>query len=174
MMNHELVQALNAQVNAEFYSAHLYLAMSTYAEQKGLKGASKWLFAQFHEEMAHAIHMYNYILDRGESVIISEVAAPVVEYASIQEVFAKVLEHEQKVTAMINDIATLAMNHQDHACYQFIMWYVNEQVEEESHVGDIISKLDLIGDNTGLMLALDAELGARVFVNPFPTDAKTI
>ena len=74
----------------------------------------------------------------------------------------------QTVTQRINAIATLAMQESEHACYQFMMWYVDEQVEEESGVKEILDKLRLIGDNTGLLLSLDNELAARVFVNPFP------
>jgi len=93
-------------------------------------------------------------------------------FKNAEDVFGKVLEHEQKVTARLNDIATLAMQENDHACYQFIMWYVNEQVEEESNDSDILSKLKMIDGDKGLLLNLDAILAARTYVNPFPTDSK--
>ena len=96
---------------------------------------------------------------------------PPVSYSNINEIFEKTLEHEQKVTNLINAIATIAMQESDHACYQFMMWYVNEQVEEEASASDIVDKLRLIGSDTSTLLSLDNELGTRVFTNPFPAQA---
>ena len=168
MLSQNLTKALSDQVNAEYYSAYLYLSMSACADQMGLKGAAHWLFAQAQEEMAHGTNMYQYILERGERPSFTEISAPQSDFADLKQIFEMVLEHEQTVTQRINAIATMAMQEHDHACYQFIMWYVNEQVEEEASASDVLSKLQMIGDNKGLLLALDTELAARVFVNPFP------
>ncbi|MCL2880863.1 MAG: ferritin [Treponema sp.] len=172
MISKTLTKTLNDQINAEMYSAYLYLAMSAWAENAGFKGTANWLYVQNREEMAHAIHMYQYILDRGASPALSAVKAPDATFTGLTDIFEKVLAHEKKVTERINNIATLAMKENDHACYQFIMWYVNEQVEEESNDAEILSKLGLIGDNKGLLLNLDTELAARMYNNPFPTDPK--
>jgi len=174
MLNEKLSNALNEQVNWELYSYYLYIAMASYAEKNGMKGAANWLFMQAKEEMAHAIHMHQYILERGATPHHKAIEAPPDEYDGLKDVFEKIYAHEQKVTERINNIATLAMQENDHACYQFIMWYVNEQVEEESNDTDILSKLEMIGDDKGLLVNLDNELAARVYVNPFPTDAKNI
>ena len=172
MISKSLEKALNDQVNAEYYSAYLYLSMSGYMEQTPLKGTAHWLYLQAIEEMTHATHMYQYLLDRGAAPVFPEIQAPPASYAGIHEVFEAVLDHEQKVTASINAIASLAMKEHDHACYQFIMWYVNEQVEEEAKVSDILGTLSFAGTDNGLLFSLDSELAARVFHNPFPTDAK--
>ncbi|MCL2352366.1 MAG: ferritin [Firmicutes bacterium] len=172
MISEKLAKALNDQVNAEFYSAYLYLSMSAYTEGSGLKGAANWLYIQTREETAHAIHMYQYLIDRGVNPSLPAIEAPETNFTGLQDVFEKTLAHEQKVTERINKIATLAMKENDHACYQFIMWFVNEQVEEEANATDILTKLKMIGDNKGLLLSLDTELAARIYNNPFPTDAK--
>ena len=168
MLSKNLTKILSEQINAEYYSAYIYLSMSACADELGFKGAAKWLFAQAQEEMAHGTHMYQYVLERGEKPIFSEIAAPKSDYSNLLQIFEEVLAHEQYVTKRINDIATMAMQEHDHACYQYMMWYVNEQVEEEASASDVLSKLQMIGDNKALLLGIDAELGARVFVNPFP------
>ncbi|MCL2772295.1 MAG: ferritin [Oscillospiraceae bacterium] len=172
MISEKLEKALNDQINAEIYSAYLYLSMSAFTERAALKGTANWLYVQSREEMAHAIHMYQYVLDRGANPSFADIHAPLALFKGVEDVFEKVLEHEQKVTAGLNSIATLAMQESDHACYQFIMWYVNEQVEEESNDGDILSKLKMIDGDKGLLLNLDSVLGTRIYVNPFPTDSK--
>ena len=174
MISESLAKALSEQVNAEYYSAYLYHTMSAYAENIGLKGAAHWLFVQAWEEMTHGIHMYQYILDRDAIPLLAAIDAPPESssFKSLLDVFEAVFAHEQKVTARINNIATLSMKENDHACYHFIMWYVNEQVEEESNAKGIIDRLKLVGDNTGQLIAIDNELSARTFVNPFPNDVK--
>ena len=168
MISQNLTRALSGQVNAEYFSAYLYLSMSACADQVGLKGAAHWLFAQAQEEMAHGTNMYQYILERGAKPVFTEINRPQSGFSDLKQIFELVLEHEQTVTKRINDIATMAMEEHDHACYQFIMWYVNEQVEEEASASDVLSKVQMIGDNKGLLLALDNELATRTFVNPFP------
>jgi ferritin len=168
MLSEKLTKALSEQVNAEYYSAYLYLSMSSFADLAGLKGFANWLFIQAQEEMAHGTHMYQYILERGAAPSFAAIIQPPASFSGITEIYKKVLTHEQKVTESINNIATLAMQENDHACYQFILWYVNEQVEEEASAGDILGKLKMIGENKGLLLSLDNAFAQRVFVNPFP------
>ena len=172
MISEKLAKAFSEQVNAEIYSAYLYLSMSAYAEDRGLNGIANWLYVQAREEMAHGIHMYQFILDRDAIPTFAAIAMPDTEFSGIDDVFDKVLAHERIVTERINAIATLAMQENDHASYQFTMWYVNEQVEEESTAGDIIDRIKLIGEDKGKLLNLDNELAVRVYANPFPNDNK--
>ena len=116
MLGEALTKALNNQINAEYYSAYLYLSMSAFAEGAALKGTANWLFVQAQEEMAHGIHMYQYLMDRGGLPSFAAIAPPPESFASIDDVFAQVLAHEQKVTEGVNSIATLAMRENDHAC----------------------------------------------------------
>jgi ferritin len=171
MLSEKIAKALSDQVNAEYHSAYLYLVMSAAAEQMGLKGAANWLFVQSQEEMAHGTNMFQYILERGATPSFTAIEQPQVSYANLHEIFEMVLSHEKKVTQRINAIATLAMQEFDHACYQFMMWYVNEQVEEEANATNILDKLQLVGDNRGALLTIDNEFASRVFVNPFPAKA---
>lgn len=172
MLSDSVSKALSDQVNAEFYSSYLYLAMSACADKAGYKGISNWLYVQVQEEAAHAAHMYRFILERGGAVGFSDIKKPdKTAWETPAEMFNDVLAHEIKVTGLINAIATLALRENDHATYQFISWYVNEQVEEEANADTIVQKLKRAGDNAAMLYALDAELSARVFVDPFAVAA---
>ena len=166
MLSESLTKALSDQVNAEYYSAYLYLVMSAAADGIGLKGAANWLFVQAQEEIAHGTKMYKYILERCAAPSFSAIEQPPVSFASMKEIYDLVFSHEQKVSQRISSVATLAMQEFDHACYQFIMWYVNEQVEEEANVRDILDKLKMIGDNKAMLLTLDNVLATRVLSSP--------
>ena len=167
MISEKLSKMLSDQINAEYHSAYIYLSMSAYAEDAGFGGIANWMFQQVQEEMAHGTRMYQYLLERGGKPEFPAIEAPPTDFTSIQHIFEMSLAHEQYVTSRINAIATAAMEEHDHALYQFIMWFVNEQVEEEATASEILGKVEMIGDNKALLLALDKELSARVFVNPF-------
>jgi ferritin len=167
MIKDSLAKALSEQVNAEFYSSYLYLDMSSYADRAGYKGIANWFFIQAQEEMAHAVHIYQHILERGARPSFSDIKAPQNSYADIKEAFEKTLTHERLVSGLINTIATLAQEEKDHATYNFIMWYVNEQIEEEATAEEILAKINLTGAHPGLLFNLDADLGGRTYSDPF-------
>ncbi|MDR1616091.1 MAG: ferritin [Syntrophomonadaceae bacterium] len=171
MIKENIAKALSDQVNAEYYSAYLYLIMSSYADRAGFKGIANWLFIQAQEEMAHGTHIYQHILERGGVPVFADIKKPEIALDSIQDVFKKVVAHEEYVTSLINNIATMALKENDHASYNFIMWYVNEQIEEEASANEILNKISFIGDNLSLLYNLDLELSARVFTDPFPAVA---
>jgi len=172
MLSKNMVDALSAQVNAEYYSAYLYLSMSAAAGTAGLKGAANWLFVQAKEETSHGTRIYKYLLERGAAPSFAGIDEPPSSFSSINDIFEKVLAHEQLVSERINAIATLAMQELDHATYQFILWFVEEQIEEEASVNEILDKLRLLSDSKGSLFAIDTELGARVFDDSTQTKAE--
>ncbi|NLN45471.1 MAG: ferritin [Clostridiaceae bacterium] len=165
-MNEKLVKAMNEQINKEIYSAFLYLAMSEWAMQKGLKGAAHWLYVQYLEEMAHGQNIYRYLQVRGDPVELYPVAKPESGWNSLLEVYRDVLAHEKTVTASIANLANISQDVRDHATSIFLEWYVTEQVEEEGNATDIIQRLQLAGDNLSGLLMIDTELSARTFAPP--------
>ncbi|MDO4576044.1 MAG: ferritin [Planctomycetia bacterium] len=162
----KMEDAINAQINAEFYSAYLYLAMSCQAADMKLKGLANWFNIQYQEEVAHAMGFLNYLNERGGRVLLTTIDAPPTQWDSPVAMFENTCEHEAKVTAMINDLAALAFEQKDFAASQFLNWYVKEQVEEEATADEILGELRLAADNPSATLMLDRELGARVFVAP--------
>lgn len=168
MLSEKLNKVLSEQFVYEYYSAYLYLSMSASADNLGLEGVSKWLSVQSQEELAHGTHMYKYILERGSEPHFSAIEKPTVGFSNVKDIFKQALSHEQSITQKINAIATLALKEHDHACYEFITWYVKEQVEEEDNAKKILGKLKHIEAGQGSLLDLDNELATRVFVDPFP------
>ena len=167
MIKDSVVQALSDQFNAEYYSAYLYLSMSAYADRLGYKGIANWFAVQSKEELAHGTHIYQHILERGGTPSFQDVKAPKTSYESLKAVFDQALAHERHVTELINRIASLALDEKDHATYNFIQWYVDEQVEEESDAEDLAVKFGRAGDDPVLLYAIDSQLAARKFTDPF-------
>jgi ferritin len=161
MLKNEITEALNEQINKEIFSAYLYMAMSSYANDLALKGFANWFMVQYHEEMYHAMKMYGYVQSQGESVVLKAIDAPQTTFESPLDVFEKTLEHEQFVTRSIDDLMNLAIDHKDHATKIFLEWYVTEQVEEEDTASDMIAQLKMIGDDPHALLMMDRELAAR-------------
>ncbi|SHE89867.1 ferritin [Marinitoga hydrogenitolerans DSM 16785] len=166
MISAVMEDALNKQINEELFSAYLYLSMSAYFERKGLKGFANWMNVQYQEETFHAMKMYNYLLGRGGKVKLLAIKEPKNEWNSPLEVFKETLEHEKHITKCINDLVDLAEKEHDRATFNFLQWYIDEQVEEEANDEEIIAKLELIKDNPNALFMLDRELAARTFQPP--------
>ncbi len=165
-MNNKLSLAFSAQINKEYFSAFLYLAMSDYFANHGLKGAANWTYIQYQEELAHAQNMVHYLHARSEAATFTAIADPSGKWSNALDVFKAVLDHEKIVTESIGQLATLAMQTGDHAAYIFLQWYISEQVEEEGNVNEIIDKLTLADGNPNALLMIDSQLAARTFVAP--------
>ena len=166
MIGKKVEAALNAQINAELYSAYLYLSMNSYFLSVNLKGCANWMYIQALEEMTHAEKFNHYINERGGRVTLMPIEGPPLQWSSPLAAFEDVYKHEQKVTAMINSLVDLAIEEKDHATRSMLHWFVDEQVEEEANADGIVGQLKLIGENTGGLFLFDRELGARVFTPP--------
>jgi len=166
MASEKMIGPLNKQINAELYSAYLYTAMSSYCACEGISGVARWMFVQAQEEMTHALRIYTYVNSVGHHAVLDTIERPPDTFESVSDVFRKTLEHERKVTAMINALVDLAIEEKDHATEAFLQWFVTEQVEEEEGVNDILAKLKLAGDSGGGLFMIDKELGARAFTMP--------
>ncbi len=163
MLKDTILKAFNEQINAEIHSAYLYLSMSAWFQHKGLTGFANWMKVQYQEELTHAMKFFDYIHNRNGRVSLTPIAGVATEFDGIIDIFEKSLAHEQKVTAMIDNLAELAIEAKDHASQSFLNWFVDEQVEEEANVIAILDNLRLIsGEGNGIFL-MDRELAVRIF-----------
>ncbi len=161
MISDAMQQSLFQQLNDEFSSAYLYLAMSAYCNHIDFNGAANWLKQQYEEEQLHATKIYNYLIEQGANVTLRQIPQPANEFGTILEVFKASLKHEQTMTTRLNNISDQALKEKDHATYNLLQWFVNEQVEEEATVSEIISKLKLVKNDGYGLLMIDNELGSR-------------
>ena len=166
MLSEKMENALNEQINAELWSAYLYLSMAMQFENNGMAGVANWFKIQFKEEQAHAEIFMNYINQRGGRVILKPIAAVDTEWASPLEAFKATLAHERKVTAMINNLYAIAESEHDYATRDRLTWFVSEQVEEEETAQQLIDKFTLIGNDGMGLYMLNQELAARTYTAP--------
>ena len=155
MLKEKVEKILNEQIVKEGYSSNLYLAMASWADKEGYAGIAQWLFAQSEEERMHMMKIINYVNERGGHAIIPAFDVPPANFEGIKKLFDQVLEHEQYITASINDIVALTIQENDYATHNWVQWFVTEQIEEESSVQTIIDKLNMIGDKNIYMFDRD-------------------
>lgn len=172
MISKNLLDAFNAQINAELWSAYLYLSMSMDASAKGNRGIANWFFVQFQEEQDHARILMNYILSRGSEVKLAPIDAVQTSWQSPLTMFADTLAHEKKVTAMIDNLCDIAAGDKDFASSNMLIWFVDEQVEEEQTAQEMIDALTAVEGNKFGLYMIDKELGARVYAEASPLAAK--
>jgi ferritin len=161
MINAKVQDAMNKQINAELYSAYLYLAMAAHLDDSNLLGMANWMKVQAQEEVAHAMKFYKHIGDRGGRVTLTAIETPPKEWKSILDVFESAYAHECHVSALIHGLVDLAQAEKDHAALPLLQWFVGEQVEEEANTSDIVHKLKLLGESKNGLFMLDRVLGER-------------
>lgn len=161
MISQSLQDSLNEQIKNEFYSAHVYLSMSSWFDEKGLPGFAKWMRIQYQEELEHGLKIFDFINDRDGRAMVYGFDAPPSEWKSPLDVFENSYEHEQKVTAMINNLYAMAQKEPDYATIVLMQWFISEQVEEEKSAKLVVDQLKMAGDSASAILILDRELGAR-------------
>jgi nonheme iron-containing ferritin len=166
MISKEIQNALNAQINHEFWSGYLYLSMACHFEAEGRKGIANWFRIQFKEEQDHAEIFINHLNARGARVELAPVKEVPTSWESPLAAFTATLEHEKNVTQSIHSIYALAEKEQDFATRQMLNWFIAEQVEEEENVRDILDNLNLIGDSGVGLYQIDAELAKRSYAKP--------
>ena len=168
MISEKLHEAINAQINAELWSAYLYLAMSMDAENKGYKGVANWFYVQFQEEQDHARIFMNYLNSVDAKVTLLPIAEVPTAWDSVLDMFNQTLAHEKKVTALINNLAFIANEDRDFASINRLNWFIDEQVEEEESARDMITALEAVEGNKYGMYMLDKELAARTYTQASP------
>lgn len=168
MLSNRLHEAINAQINAELWSAYLYLAMSMDAESKGLKGVANWFHVQYLEEQDHARIFMNYLNSRDAKVTLLPIAEVPAQWDSVLAMYKQTLEHEKKVTSLINNLASIANEDRDFASINRLVWFIDEQVEEEENAREMISAVEAVEGNKYGMYMLDKELATRTYVTPSP------
>lgn len=166
MVSEKLVEALNEQMNFEFESAHVYLTMAAYCSSESLDGFANFFLVQAEEERFHAMKFFRFINDIGHRATITGMHDPSNEYKSVLDAFEKGLAHEKEVTKRIYNLADIALNEREHATMTFLNWFIEEQVEEESHFDSIIQKLKRIENDSNAFFMLDTEFAQRTFAPP--------
>ncbi|MBQ9639806.1 MAG: ferritin [Bacteroidales bacterium] len=166
MMNSKVSALINEQINEELYSAYLYLDMSNYFEQRGLSGFANWYKIQAQEERDHAMLFYQYLQNNGEKVELLAIAKPDKVFAKDMDVLQAALEHEEYVTSLINNIYAQAYEVKDFRTMQFLDWFIKEQGEEEANAHELITKMELFGNDPKSLYMLNQELSTRTYSAP--------
>ncbi len=166
MLSKKLLDAINEQIQYEFYSSHLYLAMASYCYSIDFDGFANFFMVQAEEEKFHAMKFFNFVNEMDEKVVLQGIDTPPCDYADITDVYTTTLEHEKMVTSRIYKLMDIAIEEREHATISFLKWFIDEQVEEEATVKGILQKLKRANGDVSIMYAIDTEMSNRVFTPP--------
>jgi len=161
MLNKAVQDAINEQIKNELYSAYLYLSMAAYCESINLPGFAHWMRRQYEEEVTHGLKFFDYLTERGARVTLKAIDQPPADFKSPLAMFQQTLEHEQKVTGLINALADQADKVNDRASGVFLQWFITEQVEEEKNAAEIVAHLEMVEARGTAIMMLDHRLGKR-------------
>lgn len=161
MISATMQDAINHQITLELASEHLYLSMSAYCAARSWDGFAHWFRMQAGEEHGHGMKFFDHVLDRGGHVVLETIEAPQTEFESLLDVMQLSLQHEQEVTAALNELYGKAVGENDYAAQALLQWFITEQVEEEKTVSTLVDQLRMIGGQGTGVLILDRELAGR-------------
>lgn len=163
-MNEKVAEVLEKQINAEFYSAYLYLTFADYYEDRGLKGFANWYMIQVQEEVDHAKALRRYLLDNDYKPTMEAIAKPDKTFSNDLEPLEAGLAHEEYVTSLIHRCYEVARDEHDIRAMKMLDWFVGEQGEEETNARDMITNMKLFGSDPKGLFDLDREYQTRTYV----------
>ncbi len=167
-MDQKVYELINDQINAEFYSAYLYMSFADYYEEEGLDGYANYYMIQAAEERDHALIFRNYLHDNGQKVTLGAIDQPDLKFTDFMGPLEAALEHERYITDRINKIYAAASEAKDYRCMKFLDWFIDEQMEEETNADDMITKMRLFGSDAKALYDLNQEYASRVYTTPSP------
>ncbi len=166
MIKENVEISINEQIKKEEYSSRLYLQMASWCEVNGFKGAADFLYAQAEEEREHMLKFVHYLNDRGGHAKMMVMEQPPYEFKNIVDIFEQVMKHEEYITESINEVYEVTLNAKDYTSGNFLQWFINEQIEEESTMSTILDKIRLVGSDKAGFFHIDKELEAMAAARP--------
>lgn len=145
-MNEEIENALNHQIKTEAHASSTYLSMSTWCGENGYDNSAGFFANQAEEERTHMLKLFKYINDRGGSPVSPEITNIPAEFYSFRDLFEQTLRMEMHVTQLFNDMAEKCIRQKDFVTFQFIQWFLEEQIQEEYVARRILELFDIIGE----------------------------
>ena len=159
MLSKNIQAILNEQIKIEAESSQVYLAMASWAEiQPGIDNVTSFFYQHSDEERQHMLKLIHFVNERGGFATVPALPQPILTFPSIKHAFTALLEHEIFVSESINKCIDAALQEKDYATYNFLQWYVAEQIEEEALARTLNDKLELIGDDKSGMYLFDRDI----------------
>lgn len=143
----EMVQQLNEQIGREFEASQQYLAMAVYLDGRSLENLARFFYLQADEERAHAMKIAQYLIEVGQEPRVPALPEPKASFDSPLEIAEASLAHERKVTDAIHELVDAATERRDHTTFQFLQWFVDEQVEEEATMDKLVDVIKAARDH---------------------------
>jgi ferritin len=159
MPSKEMTKRLNAQINVEFFSSNFYLQASAWCHTHALEGCTAFFKGHAAEEMTHMQKFFDFVNETGEMALVGALDAPPTDFKSIKDVFTRALKHEKFVTKKIEALADFAMSKKDYLTFNFLQWFITEQLEEENLFHSVVDKVGMIGEGGKDLYLLDKEIG---------------
>jgi ferritin len=170
MIGERLNNAINDQIKNELESYYIYLSMAAWLHSQSLDGMGHYMRCQAHEEMSHAMKLFNHVIDRGGEVVLQDLKQLKTQWSSALEIFQDAYEHEKFISGKINDLTTIAREEKDYSSEPILAWFSEEQIEEEANSSKVADELAMVGQDKSGLLLLDRELGGRAYPAGSPLD----
>ncbi len=146
-LSEALTAAMNRQVGNELAASSQYIAIAAHFDAQALSRLAAFFYRQSDEEREHAMKFVHFIVEAGGALEIPEVPAPTASFASAAEAVALAVASEEGVTRQIYALVDQAKEDSDYIAQRFLDWFVDEQFEEMSVMGDLLQVVERAGED---------------------------
>ena len=164
----DLIGGFNQQVGNEMGASMQYISIASFFDGQSLTGLARFFYAQAEEEREHAMRFVRFIVDSGSELRIPAIAAAKTGFASAAEAVGLALSWEREVTQQIYDLVDLARRDKNFMAERFLDWFVNEQYEEVTTMGELLDVVERASETN--LLAVEEYLAREGKVPPAPQD----
>ncbi|HXU45549.1 MAG TPA: ferritin-like domain-containing protein, partial [Thermoanaerobaculia bacterium] len=98
-------------------------------------------------ERMHAMKFVKFVVDVGGRVDIPPIPRAKCDFASAEEAAELALHWEKQVTGQIYALIDIANDDKNHIARRFLDWFVDEQLEEMSSMGNLVQVIQRAGKN---------------------------
>jgi ferritin len=157
VISERLARLLVEQIGHELGAHQAYLGISLHFARQSLDGWARLFRAQSVEEAEHARKIMAFLVDNEVAFDLPAIGDAPTHYESASAAIRTGLDSELRVTDQFHAIADAAQADADHRTFQFLGWFIEEQVEEERTMRRL---LDLVESGINLFQA-QAQLDER-------------
>ena len=157
-MSAEMIDVMQAHLNMERQSSAAYFAASVWFAERELVGFSQHFREEAKQEQDHAAKFADYLISRGQTVVLDTVEPPCQTWSGVDDVVANVFRMEADVTTSVLQVYATAERENDMRSTVFLDGVIDEQRNSEHEAAYLLGRVKFAANQPAALLIIDAEL----------------
>ena len=157
----DLLDNIHQHLTMERNANVQYFSMSLWFQERDLNGFSSFFIKESKDELEHAYKFTDYLIARGQNVDLHELAKPIQQWESIQELITYAFRMESDLTVSLQQLYAISERTSDIRTNVFLDPIVEAQIKSEDEFAHILGKIKFSGENPAALLFVDEYLSRK-------------